>query len=117
MIRPTGTYCRDIARELRDTADEQVRCGQPLSEFLGDVLGFGYEPDIEAREADVISELAWLIDRPTCHDCMPNELMSLFECSECGVQVLVKRYGLPGGEQKRLIKPQYCPNCGAEVVE
>lgn len=116
MIRPTGTYCRDIARELRDTADEQVRCGQPLSEFLGDVLGFGYEPDIEAREADVISELAWLIDRPTCHvvkferaafisDGVAHRVFE-FRCSNCGEE--------PWSDSESVTR--FCPCCGAEVV-
>ena len=108
MIRPTGTYCRDIARELRDTADEQVRCGQPLSEFLGDVLGFGYEPDIEAREADVISELAWLIDRPTCRmEKQPpfGHVPGGWKCTRCGFESQFFRYD------------KFCPHCGAEVVK
>ena len=102
MIRPTGTHCRDIALEMRDMAEEQARCGQPLSEFLSDVLGLGYEQDIEAREADVISELAWLIDRPTTHVGINKHGRAY--CEDCGCD----DWCLADGAK-------FCPNCGAEV--
>lgn len=64
--------------------------------------------------------LAYLIDRPTCHDVADFDRES-FKCSRCGFRVLsidgapdaAKLVGTKGG----VIDFGFCPNCGAEVVE
>lgn len=49
--------------------------------------------------------LADLIDRPTCRKVIPDEMEGYVFCSECGAEI--GEYGVPN----------YCHNCGAEVIE
>lgn len=62
----------------------------------------GHTPD---QAIERISKLVDLIDRPTCRKVIPNELEGYVFCSKCGVEI--GEYGVPN----------YCHNCGAEVVE
>ena len=49
--------------------------------------------------------LADLIDRPTCKPVIPNEMEGCVFCSNCGAEI---------GEYS---VPNYCPNCGRQVVK
>lgn len=49
--------------------------------------------------------LADLIDRPTCRKRIPDEMEGLVFCSNCGAEI---------GEYSA---PNYCPNCGRQVVK
>lgn len=46
-----------------------------------------------------------LIDRPTCRKLIPDEMEGLVFCSNCGAEI---------GECS---VPNYCPNCGRQVVK
>ena len=56
-------------------------------------------------KGDVFHLLADLIDRPTCRKLIPDEMEGYVFCSKCGAEI---------GEYS---VPNYCPNCGAEVVD
>ena len=62
-----------------------------------------------------VETLADLIDRPTCHD--TGERVNSFTCSSCGFYE-EKIVFNPFTYSFRGLKPDwnYCPNCGAEVV-
>lgn len=55
-------------------------------------------------KGDIFEKLADLIDRPTCRKVILNEMKGYAFCSRCGAEI---------GEYS---VPNYCPNCGAEVV-
>lgn len=67
-------------------------------------------------EGDIFHLLADMIDRPTCHD--TGERVNSFTCSSCGFYE-EKIVFNPFTYSFRGLKPDwnYCPNCGAEVVE
>lgn len=95
---------REVARRLR-SLDERID-GVPL-------LSTKQEHDATALcairavvgKGDVFHLLADLIDRPTCHKVIPNEMEGHVFCSKCGAEI--GEYGVPN----------YCHNCGAELVE
>lgn len=70
----------------------------------------GIRPQLPAASTyeDAMVRLADLIDRPTCHDFGGEEGTNGenydFACSACGYCC-------------GITEPNYCPNCGAEVVE
>lgn len=56
------------------------------------------------------------LGRGTCHMTLRDDMrghayQDVYECSECGEQVIRETYM---GESER---PKFCPNCGREVVE
>lgn len=71
--------------------------------FCNIILGSGRLDNL--RKAQAFDRLADLIDRPTCRKVIPNEMEGYVFCSKCGAEI---------GEYS---VPNYCPNCGAEVVE
>lgn len=96
---------REIAARLRTAAlrgnGERVTDGE-----LVDVIA--YECGVEGADCfddRLLGRLAGLIDRPTCRKVIPNEMEGYVFCSECGAEI--GEYGVPN----------YCHNCGAEVVE
>lgn len=56
-------------------------------------------------KGDVFHLLADLIDRPTCRKLIPDEMEGYVFCSNCGAEI--GEYGVPN----------YCPSCGAKVVD
>lgn len=70
--------------------------------FCNIILGSGRLDNL--RKAQAFDRLADLIDRPTCRKVIPNEMEGYVFCSKCGAEI---------GEYS---VPNYCPNCGAEVV-
>lgn len=56
-------------------------------------------------KGDIFHLLADLIDRPTCRKLIPDEMEGLVFCSNCGAEI---------GEYS---VPNYCPNCGRQVVK
>lgn len=56
-------------------------------------------------KGDIFEKLADLIDRPTCRKVIPDEMEGYVFCSECGAEI--GEYGVPN----------YCHNCGAEVID
>ena len=56
-------------------------------------------------QGDVFHLLADLIDRPTCRKLIPDEMEGYVFCSNCGAEI--GEYGVPN----------YCPSCGAKVVD
>lgn len=95
---------REVARKLR-SLDENID-GVPLMctkqehnamalRAIRAVVGKG----------DIFHLLADLIDRPTCRKLIPDEMEGLVFCSNCGAEI---------GEYS---VPNYCPNCGRQVVK
>lgn len=70
-----------------------------IAPFL-ECLGRGY-----TDWRGVLDELADLIDRPTCRKLIPDEMEGYVFCSNCGAEI--GEYGVPN----------YCPSCGAKVVD
>lgn len=91
---------REIARRLR-TGHRQDRESQGA--FIARMVKGGGR--ITALDVYNLPErLADLIDRPTCRKVILNEMEGYAFCSRCGAEI---------GEYS---VPNYCPNCGAEVV-
>lgn len=95
---------REVARKLR-SLDENID-GVPLMctkqehnamalRAIRAVVGKG----------DIFHLLADLIDRPTCRKLIPDEMEGLVFCSNCRAEI---------GEYS---VPNYCPNCGRQVVK
>ena len=73
---------------------------------------FGHEVENETYVA-----LADFIDRTTCRNVSGHR--DVFKCSECGVELeLISAVSNEYGEEFHVpFQPQFCPNCGAEVVD
>ena len=77
----------------------------------------GEPPSVDAAAMMVAWARMGVIDRPTCFD-KESKNSKFFICSACGFsdsQVAVNPFTL----EIRYVKPSYnyCPNCGAEVIE
>lgn len=106
---------RRAVAELREASTGAYRHVDSLDVIAGAVCvgvdgKFGHEVENETYAA-----LADFIDRPTCHDVGDG---LTFRCSKCGCEFdMFDRDGEPTtwiGDVPRL--PNYCPNCGAEVI-
>lgn len=96
---------REVAARMRDIMRRHPRCflDNMVAQSVLDLMGDG------VKIGEIVAEL---IDRPTCR----NEGGELgFFCSECGEDCLNTKK-IPCGVACTHI-PNYCPNCGAEVVE
>lgn len=60
---------------------------------------------VDYEQGNIFDYLADLIDRPTCRKLIPDEMEGLVFCSNCGAEI---------GEYS---VPNYCPNCGRQVVK
>ena len=89
---------REVAARMRkyDVAEFKESAIVPFLE----ILGHGY-----TGWRGVLDELADLIDRPTCRKLIPDEMEGYVFCSNCGAEI--GEYGVPN----------YCPSCGAKVVD
>lgn len=99
---------REVAARLRETCDEIKREGNGLTVWeLADVLNIRDDDSVMtgSLNLDDARHLADLIDRQTCHKVIPSEMEGYVFCSKCGAEI--GEYGVPN----------YCHNCGAEVVE
>lgn len=95
---------REVAKRMREYDVAEFR-ESAIVPFL-ECLGHGY-----VGWRVIMDELADLIDRPTCKNSEYLYDGSFFECSECG-----ERWELTcGGPADNHLN--FCPRCGAEVVE
>ena len=94
----SDTERREVAARMRkyDVAEFKESAIVPFLE----ILGHGY-----TGWRGVLDELADLIDRPTCRKLIPDEMEGYVFCSNCGAEI--GEYGVPN----------YCPSCGAKVVD
>ena len=103
----TNEERREVARKLRDAATECYNYGVLESDVLN-ILGVYATDSACLVSSDSVMDVADLIDRPTCHDFGGEEGTNGenydFACSACGYCC-------------GITEPNYCPNCGAEVVE
>lgn len=76
-----------------------------LSEWWGRLQFIVLDEEDFPNPREVFERLADLIDRPTCRKRIPDEMEGLVFCSNCGAEI---------GEYS---VPNYCPNCGRQVVE
>lgn len=95
---------RKVAAKMRqyDVAEFEESAIVPFLECLG----CGYKD-----WRGILDHLADLIDRPTCKNIADPYDGGLFECSKCG-EMWELTYG--GLAENHL---NFCPRCGAEVVE
>lgn len=100
---------REVAENLRNlTIGRSIQYKEQFFDELAEVVvGFEDYHDFNV----VLEKLADLIDRPTCKNSEYLYDGSFFECSECG-----ERWELTCGSpaDNHL---NFCPRCGAEVVE
>lgn len=118
----TDKQRREVARKLReDAANDKLREQVFVEEIIVGCVGETMHDEWgNVREIEILTRLADLIDRPTCHDVTDLDRES-FKCSRCGYRVL-SIDGAP--DAAKLVSPKggvvdfgYCPNCGAEVQE
>ena len=108
-MRISGEERREIVKKLRYTANDDLG-GLSLRKNLAAIT--------KAEDGSwrgVMRRLADLIDRPTCHNVYDEHEMGAcangFECSVCGNRVEdFEHYCITGTFN-------YCPKCGAEVVD
>ena len=120
---------REVARKLRERTKKPM--GKSMQRMFTETLGIyahhisWMNPDKATNRWDVIvSYLADLIDRPTCNmDVMTTGERADYECSEhimrclnCGAEFGYVLYS-EDGDVSMDDKPNYCPQCGAEVVD
>ena len=90
---------REVAAELRKLADaECIRYAEEFYEELREIVTIDFDGSFEG----VANSLADLIDRPVTHNIAEHPG---FKCKLCG------------DEWPLDIGFDYCPRCGAEVVE
>jgi DNA-directed RNA polymerase subunit RPC12/RpoP len=111
----TSDERREVAARLRETKAECDERGYPwMVEDLLQALEF---ETYEDGEDGIFDLLADLID-PTCRNTLAQN-WGTFECSECGAQFEVSSVFMTesGNDDSEPIIPNYCPNCGARVVD
>ena len=106
----TNEMRRDLAKRLRGAIKDSPRKDMIYDATLTAILGIGVNFYEGYTDASDVAHLADLIDRPTCkmldHETSGHQPNGQ-ECSCCGeVFILTWRDAW-----------NYCPNCGAEVVE
>lgn len=77
-----------------------------------------YVPEGSARKALAAEQITDAARERTCKDVGERHD---FACSDCGARLYTEMtdgYTMILGDEKTiLLKPRYCPNCGARVVE
>lgn len=96
---------REIAARLRENVGLLSRLPNEYSIEVKSALVLSKLLDCIDCFDNVFRHLADLIDRPTCRKVIPSEMEGYVFCSKCGAEI--GEYGVPN----------YCHNCGAEVVE
>ena len=110
---------REVARKLReDAANDKLREQVFVEEIIAGCIGETMHDEWgNVREVEILTRLADLIDRPTCHNASGCD--DVFKCSECGAEF--EPIAVNGNEYGDVfytpLKPLYCSACGAEVVE
>lgn len=84
-----------------------------LLDILAADLHYDYDEDFEPW---LFNHLAELIEHKSCHNL--SQYTDRFICSNCKTKAyivtnIVNEYGQSFGAP---LLPQYCPNCGAEVI-
>lgn len=114
----------DAVDELRRAATGEYRHVDALDVIAGAVgvsISGKYMHDAEET---VYGALADLIDRPTCHmvEVKTGEVADyrdadeiIFHCKSCHTERGIFSYDEDGNVYSA--RPEYCPNCGAKVVE
>ena len=97
---------REVAAWLRLSGDS-LALDNCFVRFIRDTAG----SDLPTEDFNAASYLANLIDCPTCKNVADPYDGGLFECSNCG-EIWKLTYG--GLAENHL---NFCPRCGAEVVE
>lgn len=96
---------REVAARLRDAAGrgngERVTDGE-LVDVIAYAIGVEGADGFDDR---LLERLADLIERQTYRPVIPDEMEGNVFCSQCGAEI--GEYGVPN----------YCHNCGAELVE
>lgn len=115
---------RDVVMFLR--AEKQAElCRLSDGELLDNLAEtLGVDSTSEHYEDALVDRLIELIGRPTCNmDVMATGERADYECSEhimrclnCGAEFGYVLYS-EDGDVSMDDKPNYCPQCGAEVVE
>ena len=103
---------REVAERLRE-AKERTLMGLADGELI-DILAVavGFDRYGSKRfDEGLFERIAELVDRPTCKNSADPYDGSFFECSKCG-----ERRELPCGSPADN-NLNFCPRCGAEVVE
>lgn len=99
---------REVAQKLReDAANDKLREQVFIEEIIVGCVGETmYDEWGDVREIEILTRLADLIDRPTttrtCKN--PDSNFEKYPCDICGFSIKDKRWN-------------YCPKCGAEIVE
>ena len=109
----------DERREVAENLREQLMYMRKNNRYDGDVnvvecgnsayrnIAGSVEPYGNFEKGNyvhILERLADLID-PTCHKVIPSEIEGYVFCSKCGAEI--GEHGVPN----------YCPNCGARVVD
>lgn len=96
---------REVARRLREMSEtESVAAMLDLDDDVRTEMTLRVIRAIVGK-GDIFKKLADFIDRPTCRKVIPNEMEGYVFCSKCGAEI---------GEYS---VPNYCHNCGAEVLD
>ena len=113
----TDNQRRRAVAELREASTGAYRHVDSL-DVIANVVGvevggkFSHEVETETYAA-----LADFIDRPTCRNVSGHR--DVFKCSECCAELeLILAVCNECGEEFHVpFQPQFCPNCGAVVVD
>lgn len=103
---------RESARKLREIEERTLLdlADGELLDLLAVAVGFDRYGS-KSFDDGLFERIAELVDRPTCKNSEDLYDGSFFECSECG-----ERWELTCGSPADN-NLNFCPRCGAEVVE
>ena len=102
---------REVAKRLRNGGI--ARNSEEAYVLLLSCVGIRPQLPATSTFKDAMVRIADLIDRPTCEYVPIGN--GRFGCSRCG-HVVKLDYDVPVAEEAHM-PFNYCPNCGAEVVE
>lgn len=108
----SDTERREIAHKLREVERQKLYklTDGELIDILAVAVGFDLYGS-KSFDDGLFERIAELVDRPTCKNSEDLYDGSFFECSECG-----ERWELTCGSPADN-NLNFCPRCGAEVVE
>lgn len=110
-LRSQLTYMRANGEYYKNDRDV-VECGNSAYRNIADSVE-KYSNDFVGFYIPIVERLAELIDRPMCKTIIRRELHTAFgkPITKLNVYVLSCGHQAVGFE-----KPEYCPKCGAEVI-
>ena len=112
-MKPTSEERREVARRLRD--EGLYASLMPRDQFFRWMFDVVDSPKTVASMTMHLADLIEPAPERTCRNDSTKRGKGVFLCSECGVDLDIAEMGEE--DLDAFYEPNFCPNCGAKVVE